>query len=247
SYAISNKNESKLEKVHGKSISIENIKQNLGIKVKSTEKSGIKVSYDYFTEFKKGEKVGIAIVKGQLEIEGNKYDFKADGDVEKIQLKSGELIEGSLEGNIVIEDNEYKLLIGFANKNNKVSLSMNIYNESDSSVMIFGKPVILENDMKEIEEKRLKGTEKKKSNISEFNLINNEETVNLMSTTRTFNYVKSETAYMDSSKIDDEYGVRVKLYQEENNGESLLLKLRSYAEDIEEALNNYDPFSQSVE
>ncbi|RKD31260.1 hypothetical protein [Thermohalobacter berrensis] len=167
--------------------------------------------------------------------------------MEKIQLKSGELIEGSLEGNIVIEDSEYKLLIGFANKNNKVSLSMNIYNESDSSVMIFGKPVISENDMKEIEEKRLKVTEKKKSNISEFNLINNEETVNLMSTTRTFDYVKSETAYMDSSKIDDVYGVRVKLYQEENNGELLLLKGRSYAEDIEVALNNYDGFSEAVE
>ncbi|WP_250160211.1 hypothetical protein [Caloranaerobacter azorensis] len=243
SQAISNKNELKLEKIHAKSISIENVKQKLDINSKSTKKLVPRIFYDYFIEFEKESKVGTAVVKGQLEIEGNKYDFKAEGEVEKNQLKYGELIEGALKGDIVIEGIAYKLLIGFASKNNKMCLSMNIYNEYDSIVMIFGKPVISENDIKELEEK----TKKENLKISEFTSISNKKDINLMSTTRTFDYVKSESAYMADSRIDDEYGVKVKLYQEENNGELLLLKLTSYAEDIEAALNNYDPFSKAVE
>ncbi|SHK64820.1 hypothetical protein [Paramaledivibacter caminithermalis] len=247
SYAISNKNKSKLEKVHGKSISIKNVNQKLGINTKLAKKSVPQIFYDYFTEFEKEENLGTAVVKGHLEIEGNRYDFKTEGEVEKKQLKSGELIEGALKGNIVIEGDEYKLLIGFAKKNKKVCLSMNIYNESDSMVMIFGKPIISENDMKEIKEKKSKETKKKNSNMYNFTSIKNEKMCKLKSVTRIFEYIKSESAYMKNSTIDDERGVKVKLYQEENNGELLLLKLRSYAEDIEEALGNYDPFSKSVE
>ena len=246
-YAISSKTESKLEKVHGKSISMENVKQKFGINNELAEELDTQISYDYFTKFEKEEGMGKCVVNGQLEIEGNRYDFKVEGEVEKQQFKSGELLEGSLEGNIVIEGNKYKLLTGFAEKNNKVCLSMNIYNESDSMVMMFGKPVILENDMKEIEEKKSRETKKKNSDMYNLTSIENDKMCDTKSVTRTFDYIKSESAYMENSIIDDERGVKVKLYQEENHGELLLLKLRSYAEDIQEELGKHDCFSKSVE
>ncbi|MEA1976043.1 MAG: hypothetical protein U9N10_11035, partial [Bacillota bacterium] len=94
-------------------------------------------------------------------------------------------------------------------------LSMNIYNESDSMVMIFGKPVILENDMKEIEENKSKEIKKKNSNMYNLTSIENDKMRESKSVTCTFEYIKSESAYMENSIINDERGVKVKLYQEE--------------------------------
>lgn len=101
--------------------------------------------------------------------------------------------------------------------------------------------------MKEIKEKKSKKEKPLESDKPNNTVIENDKMSNSKAVTRDFDYVKSEAAYMENSTIDNERGVRVKLYQEENNGELLLLMLRSYAEDIAETLENHDSFSRGVE
>ncbi|SKC89880.1 hypothetical protein [Maledivibacter halophilus] len=242
SYAVSNKNVSQLYKIHGNSLSLNSFNQKFNIGNEFSNKVDTQIAYKYFIDF--DEDCQIVTLTGELENKGDTYKFQAKGEVEEI-LKDSNLIEGSLHGNITIGGEKHKLLVGFSKKNNQICLSMNIYNGVNSIVMIFGKPVISENDMEKIEREKQISSKRKNVNIAPS--LQNDKMPTLRKVTRYFDYVDSANANMESSKIDDERGVKVKLYQEEDDGELLLLRLRSYAEDIQNVLNDKDPFSREVE
>ncbi len=180
-------------------------------------------------------------ITGTLMIKNVKYPFSAIGNVEKFTVDGTVYYLGALEGKITVEGIEYGLLLGYTANSNKENITFNIATDKSQICFIFGEAVITE----ELD-KRMNAN-KKRENLSEElrNDIMYPFAAASSSGGRTFKLVKSQTANINHTNFSTQKGVTAHFYDQIDDTVCMIM-MQSYKGTFEQALKNWDRFSQSL-
>lgn len=189
-------------------------------------------------------------LEGYLKIKNIKYPFSTAGEVQKIMVDDTTYLIGPLEGTISINDVNYELILGLSSNGKNDNITFNIKTDSDYACLIFGKPVITDEVDKKIKLKKVNKTNEITSHdLSTETILSNESqelTQSVSSTSgRTFNLIKSATGYINHSNFSSQKGVTAHFYDQPDDYMCMIM-IQSYKDTFEQALKNYDTFSQSA-